>query len=104
MAKWVAVAREADFEDQPVKMVIYDGERIALFRLEDGIYAIDDECSHATASLAEGRVDDHIVECPRHGARFDIRTGKHLSFPAVTPVKSYPVKVENGNVYIYVED
>ncbi len=104
MGKWVALASETDFQDRPVKVVEYDGERIALFRLSDGIYAIDDECSHATASLAEGRVEDHVVECPRHGARFDIRTGKHLCFPAVTPVTSYPVKLEGGKIYVYVDD
>ncbi|GAB4381745.1 MAG: hypothetical protein Kow0042_32220 [Calditrichia bacterium] len=100
--EWIKLEREENFQD-PVQVYEVKGTRIALFRLEDGYYAIDDNCSHEEASLAEGEVEDGEVECPRHGARFDIRTGRNLSFPAVIPVKSYPVKVEEGEIYIQVE-
>lgn len=104
MGKWIEVAPEAEFTET-VRVVEYDGEEIAVFRLEDGFYAINNICSHAEAPLAEGEViDGCIVECPLHGAQFDIRTGQNLSFPAVVPVKSYPTKVENGVVYVEVED
>ena len=101
MATWIQVGEEKLFL-APVKVIFHQGRRIAIFRIPQGIYAIDDCCSHAEASLAEGDVFDHQVECPSHGARFDLCTGKNLSFPAVTPVRSYPVKVENGIIYLEV--
>lgn len=102
MSKWIKTISESEF-DEPVKKVNYEGIQIALFRLEDGIYAINDVCSHERASLAEGVVEGGQVECPQHGARFDIKTGKNLSFPAVTPVDSYPVKIEDGYVFVQVD-
>ncbi len=103
MAKWIKVDAVDDFEAE-VKVYVFEGNPIAVFRLEDGFYAIDDTCSHAEASLAEGEIDDHEVECPLHGALFDIKTGKNLSLPAVVPVRSYPVKVENGELYLQIEE
>lgn len=102
MSSWSKAMAENEFTDK-VKLVVLEGRRIALFKLEDGIFAIDDECSHANASLSEGEIYNHHVECSQHGARFDIRTGKNLSFPAVTPVRSYPVKVEHGIVYVQLD-
>ncbi len=78
--------------------------RIALFRIEDDIYAIGDRCSHAEASLAEGEVWDRAVECPRHGSEFDLRTGEPSALPATVPVPVYVVSVEDGTVYLELED
>jgi len=77
---------------------------VALYRLNDGYYATEDTCSHAQASLAAGDIDleDCTVECPYHGSLFDIRTGMVLSFPACKPVKTYPVKVVEDEVYVEV--
>jgi nitrite reductase/ring-hydroxylating ferredoxin subunit len=99
MSAWVKVAAVADINDHAYT-VVHNSRRIALFRLDDGIYAMDDQCSHAQGSLSAGEVYGDQVECPQHGALFNIKTGKNLSFPAVTPVKSYLVKVENGDVFI----
>ena len=92
--------------DLSEKVAVFDfgGKAIAIFKLEDGYYAIDDTCSHEEASLAEGEVEDGKVECPLHGAMFDIRTGKNVTLPAVLPVKSYPVRIEKGEVYLQMED
>ncbi|MCK6619070.1 MAG: non-heme iron oxygenase ferredoxin subunit [Calditrichaceae bacterium] len=104
MAKWIEALNEADFSGS-VKVVEYDYVPIAIFKLGDHYYAIDDTCSHDEASLSEGEiVEECQIECPMHGARFDIKTGKNLSFPAVVPVKSYPVKVENGVIYLELEE
>lgn len=104
MPRWIEAAKEDDFTE-PVVVIEYDGILIAVFKLEDGYYAINDECSHDEASLSEGEVLEKCqVECPMHGARFDIKTGKDLSLPAVVPVKSYPTKVVNGTVFIEVDE
>jgi nitrite reductase/ring-hydroxylating ferredoxin subunit len=104
MARWIEVMKEDEFSGE-VEVIEYDGIDIAIFKLDDGYYAIDDECSHDEASLSEGEIVEVCqIECPMHGARFDIKTGKNLSFPAVVPVKSYAIKVENGVIYIEVED
>ncbi|HEU4320489.1 MAG TPA: non-heme iron oxygenase ferredoxin subunit [Acidimicrobiia bacterium] len=78
--------------------------RIAMFRIENDVYAIGDRCSHAEASLAEGEVWDLTVECPRHGSEFDLRTGEPGALPATVPVPVYPVSVEDGTVYLELEN
>jgi len=79
------------------------GHRIALFRIDDSVYAIGDRCSHAEASLAEGELFDFGVECPRHGSEFDVRTGKPGALPATQAVAAYRIEVEDGQVYIHIE-
>ncbi|WP_436785598.1 non-heme iron oxygenase ferredoxin subunit [Stutzerimonas frequens] len=74
---------------------------VAVYRVADAFYATDDICSHGQALLSEGEVDeDCVVECPWHGGTFDVRTGEALSFPCVLPIKTYPVTVEDGRVYL----
>lgn len=74
--------------------------RVAVFHLEDGFYAIDDICSHEEAYLCEGEVFGDQVACPKHGARFDIRTGQALTLPAVLPVDTFELKIEDGEILI----
>jgi 3-phenylpropionate/trans-cinnamate dioxygenase ferredoxin subunit len=78
--------------------------RIAVFRVADEVFAIGDRCSHAEASLAEGEVFGTDVECPRHGSEFDLRTGNPMSLPATSPVPTYRVTVEDGTVFLLLED
>jgi 3-phenylpropionate/trans-cinnamate dioxygenase ferredoxin subunit len=78
--------------------------RIALFRIDDDVYALGDRCSHAEASLSEGEVFDGSVECPRHGSEFDLVTGAPKSLPATTSVPTYEVSVEDGTVFLTLED
>jgi nitrite reductase/ring-hydroxylating ferredoxin subunit len=74
---------------------------IALFRVGEQVHALGEQCSHEAASLAEGQVlEGRCVECPMHGARFDLRTGRALCLPAVRPVKVYPVRVTQGRVEV----
>ena len=103
MGAWKEVAAVGEFEKTDRKLVDLGGERyIGLFKLDDGYFAIDGTCSHEKASLVLGEVSDHEVMCPLHGARFDLRTGRHLSLPAVRPLKSYPVKVENAKIWVEI--
>ncbi len=88
-----------------VRVVGNDGQRIALFRVGDKFYAIDDTCTHEEASLSEGTVydddeDEPQVECPKHGAIFDITSGAVRSLPAVKSVNSYDTKVDGEYVYV----
>lgn len=89
--------------DRGVRVIVGD-HRIALFRVGDDVFAIGDRCSHAEASLSEGEVFDEAVECPRHGSEFDLRTGEPASLPATSPVPTYDVTVEDGTVYLTLED
>ncbi|MTD55681.1 bifunctional 3-phenylpropionate/cinnamic acid dioxygenase ferredoxin subunit [Amycolatopsis pithecellobii] len=73
---------------------------VAVFNVDGDFYATDDTCTHDRYSLADGYIDDDVVECPLHMAKFCIRTGKALSLPATTDLTPYPVKVEGGVVYV----
>ena len=75
-------------------------EPIAVFNVDGDLYAIDDTCTHQDASLADGWVDDCAVECPLHASCFDLRTGKVSGPPAKTPVRTHPVLVQDGMVYV----
>ena len=89
--------------DRGVRVTIGEN-RIAMFRVGDDVYAIGDRCSHAEASLAEGEVWDLTVECPRHGSEFDLHTGEPRALPATVPVPVYPVSIEDGVVYLELEN
>lgn len=101
MAKLIKVANIDEFRTNSVKVVSCDDMPIAIFKINAQFYAIDDTCTHSDASLAAGKVNEHCeIICPLHGARFDLQTGKALSFPAVKPVNTYPVVVKDGQVYV----
>lgn len=85
-----------------VRVTVGD-KKIAMFRIEDDVYAIADRCSHAEASLAEGELWGTTVECPRHGSEFDLKTGEPGALPATAPVPVYEVSVEDGTVYLELE-
>ncbi len=80
-----------------------DGVIVAMVRDGDGgIHALDDRCTHADVSLSEGEVDGCTLECWLHGSRFDVRTGEPSGPPATLPVAVYPVKIEDGDVFVSV--
>lgn len=103
MAEYVKVAEAEEIPAGQGKAVTVDGRQIAIFNVEGAFYAIDDTCTHEEASLAEGPVYGDIVACPKHGSRFHLPTGRVLSLPAVIPVNTYPVKVEDGQVLVLPE-
>jgi nitrite reductase/ring-hydroxylating ferredoxin subunit len=98
MERWIGVGEEKDLDECGQTRI--DSHLIALFRLEDGIYALDDICSHEYSRLSEGEIWEGEVYCPKHGSRFNIRTGAVTGLPATQPVKSYSVKVEAGRIFI----
>lgn len=103
MASWVKVAAVGDLAPGQKKQVDLDGLAVAIFNVEGTYYAIEDICTHDGAPLAGGRFTGHQIACPRHGARFDVCTGKALTMPAVVPVDTYPVKVEGNDILVEVD-
>lgn len=98
---YVPVASENDVAPGSVKVVEADGKSLALGHCEDGTWgAIDNVCSHDGGVLGEGELEDCLVECPRHGARFDLLTGAVKALPAVFGVNAYPVRVVGGRVEV----
>jgi nitrite reductase/ring-hydroxylating ferredoxin subunit len=80
--------------------VTIEGSPVALFRTEEGIFALDDICSHEYSLLSEGDVWSGEVYCQKHGSRFNLRTGAVTGLPATKPVGTWEVKVENGEIWI----
>lgn len=99
---WHEVASEDQVIDGHGIRFDIAGERIAVFRDGEHVYALGDRCSHAEASLSEGEVFDGEIECPRHGAVFDLATGAAKSLPATRPVPSYGVRIRDGVVEVEV--
>ncbi len=103
-ADYVRVCRVADLPD-PGKTVVEVGDRlVGLFHVSGTFWAIDDLCTHDGGPLAEGELDDHTIRCPRHGALFDIRSGRALTMPATRPTVAHEVKVVGDEVYIRLHE
>jgi 3-phenylpropionate/trans-cinnamate dioxygenase ferredoxin subunit len=97
----VAAVDEVPLE--AVKAVIADRKEICLAHATDGeFYALDDVCTHENFLLSGGELIDFDVECPQHGSKFNIKTGRVTGLPAVVPAKTYAVTVEDGEVYVDV--
>jgi 3-phenylpropionate/trans-cinnamate dioxygenase ferredoxin subunit len=97
------VSRLADFQESPLKRVEALGLPICLVRLADGeIFALSDTCSHEEIELSDGDLDGEDVECPAHGSRFNARTGEVSGLPAVEPVATYPVSIDDGWIVVEV--
>lgn len=101
MTEWIEVAKTSEFELTDRKLVDLGGhDQIGLFKVGNQFHAVSAWCSHQKTTILTGDVEDFEIECPLHGARFDLRTGKNLCLPAVKPIASYPVKVEGDTVYL----
>jgi 3-phenylpropionate/trans-cinnamate dioxygenase ferredoxin component len=100
MSDFVAVAKASEIEEGVVKVVRVGEAPIGLTKVEGEFFAFADVCTHDDGPVAEGELDEYIIECPRHGAKFDIRTGKVKQLPAVTPIPVYAVQVEGDTVLV----
>ncbi len=100
MANFVRAIDKNDLQPGERIVIEFDGLFVAVFRVGDQYFAIEDICTHDDGPLGDGEIDGHEVECPRHGGRFDIRTGKAVRFPAVFPVTHYEVKIEGDAVLV----
>lgn len=100
MTEFVTVARIEDIPSGTVKTFFVGERHLALANVNGQVFAIEDVCTHDGGPLGEGEVIGYEVECPRHGAHFDLRTGKVTAFPAVLGVKTYEVKIEGSEIKV----
>jgi MocE subfamily Rieske [2Fe-2S] domain protein len=92
------------FEDEDVEQVKVGPLAIAVYRAKGEFYATQDLCTHEHAYLSDGIVIDCVVECPFHQGRFDVRSGKALGAPVIDPLKTYPIKIVDGRIYVWVSE
>lgn len=100
MTLWIDVAAQADLFEGAGIAIQPKGLDVALFSIDGEVFATDNTCSHGSARLCDGYVEGYEVECPFHQGRFDVRTGAPTCAPATMPVKSWPVKIEGGRVFL----
>jgi nitrite reductase/ring-hydroxylating ferredoxin subunit/uncharacterized membrane protein len=98
------VAREDELGTDHLKLIRIRGRRIALCRTEEGYFAFDDSCTHRGGSLADGVLICGTVHCLWHGSQFDVKRGNVKAGPAEHPVKTYPVFIRDGKVYLKADD
>ena len=102
MPVFVKLATINDIPENEVRAFEYDGELIAIYNCGGTFYATTDVCTHAYSELHEGYFDaeECVIECPLHGARFDVQTGAVLALPAFAPLDSYPVRIEGEDILV----
>ena len=102
MPEWVRVASADECPPGQVLGVAAGRERIALINVEGDFYALLDRCSHQDYPLSDGELDGTRLECIYHGARFDVCSGRAMQLPAIRPVKTFPVEIRDGAVFVEV--
>jgi 3-phenylpropionate/trans-cinnamate dioxygenase ferredoxin subunit len=102
MANWIRVAPLQNIDDEDVIPFDHGGHSYAIYHVAGKVYATDGLCTHEQVRLCDGLVMDHVIECPMHNGRFDIRNGRALSAPARIDLKTYPTKVEDGMIFLDV--
>ena len=100
MSDWIDVAPQRDFTAGEWRSLDVDGTRVAVFNVAGAYYAIEDICTHDGGILTGGALDGEEIVCPRHGARFSIKTGAVLAPPAYEDVATFPLRVEEGMVQV----
>ena len=98
--EFVVIAAADEIPDNGRILVEIDDLPIVIFRIAGELYAIGDVCSHDDGPLGDGELEGYDVVCPRHGARFDFRTGKVVTLPAIVDIPAYPVRVEAGQIQV----
>ncbi|PIQ83167.1 MAG: biphenyl 2,3-dioxygenase [Candidatus Omnitrophica bacterium CG11_big_fil_rev_8_21_14_0_20_63_9] len=99
---FIALAKASDIPVGQFKPVQTHGKHLLVCHTETGFSVIDDTCTHDDGPLADGWLEGNAIECPRHGARFDVKTGKVLCLPAAVPINAYAVKVDGDEVKVDV--
>ena len=103
MENFIKVASVGDIQDGDMISAEIEDSKVIIAHLEGAFYAFDEECTHAGCGLSDGDLDENIIQCPCHGAEFDIRTGEVVSPPAVEPLQIYQVRIEGDDILIGYE-
>ena len=103
MSKFVKVAKVEDIPDGEALQADAGGESVALVQVNGEVFCVQDICTHEHAHLSEGFCEGYEIECPLHGSIFDVRTGEVKSLPATEDLKTFPVKVEDGEVLVEID-
>jgi len=104
MSEFVPVAKTGEIADPGRKLLEIDERLIVLIHAGGQFYALDDVCTHDGGPLSDGKIDDHTIACPRHGAKFDVRTGAALTMPATQPTAVHEVKVVGDDVLVKLSE
>ncbi|MBI3087944.1 MAG: non-heme iron oxygenase ferredoxin subunit [Candidatus Omnitrophica bacterium] len=99
---FVAVAKVSEVPVGGIKVVEVQGVPVALCHVEGRVFAVGNVCTHDSGPLSGGTLEGYAIECPRHGARFDVRDGKVLCLPAAVPVPTYPLQVDGDTIKVQV--
>jgi 3-phenylpropionate/trans-cinnamate dioxygenase ferredoxin subunit len=100
MSDWITVAPVGDVPPGERIVVELGRHWVVIFNVDGEFYALEDQCTHEEYPLSDGALIDHTVECAKHGACFDLRTGAVVAPPAFVPVKTYPIRIENGDIQV----
>jgi naphthalene 1,2-dioxygenase system ferredoxin subunit len=100
MSQWTQPAEVSSIPEGDVIAVAVGGTEVALYQVNGEIFATDNVCSHGHARLCEGFLDGHEIECPLHQGKFDVRSGQPTCAPVTEPLKTYPLKIEGGQVWL----
>jgi 3-phenylpropionate/trans-cinnamate dioxygenase ferredoxin subunit len=100
MSDWIDVGAVDELEAGGVMLVDVDGTEVAVFNIDGEFYAIEDVCTHDGGTLAEGEVEGFEIECPRHGARFDLRNGRVTAPPAYEDITTFQVRIHDSRVQV----
>jgi naphthalene 1,2-dioxygenase system ferredoxin subunit len=100
---WVDAISTEDLPSDDVKGLVVGGRDIALYTVGDAVYATDNICTHGQARLCDGFLEGHEIECPLHQGRFDVRDGKPTCEPVTDALRSYPVRIEGGRVFLQID-
>ena len=103
MPEWTRVAAADEVAPGNVRGVMAGGTPVVLANVDGSIYALEDQCSHEEYPLSDGEIEGDQLVCIYHGARFECATGRNTALPAVRPVRSFPVEIRDGDVFIDVE-
>ncbi|PPD35148.1 MAG: ferredoxin [Methylomonas sp.] len=104
MSEWIDVVAESAMADGEHVVVDVDGYDVAVFKINGQFYAIEDVCTHDGAEIASGELEGDEIVCPRHGARFCVKTGQVKCAPAYEDVATFPVRIEAGRVQVGVKN
>ena len=100
MADWIDIDAVENLPEGSVCLAEVEGDEVAVFNVHGRYYAIEDLCSHDGGTLADGMVEGFEIECPRHGARFDLRTGEVTAPPAYEAIRTFAVRIHEGRVQV----